>query len=327
MISSAPIKERAESRVSDQLQGTSARAPSVYPPRLRVALVCNPKAGSYSPAKLERLQRAFEGRQYLVHRYDGMSFKIDRLTSPIDLICIAGGDGTVRTTIGNNQSSEHPPPYCVFPMGTINLVAREAGYRPDIAKFCADSVVRTGDRTHVAGRVGNEVFLCCASIGPDSHAVARLSPRLKDRLGRFAYVVAMLKLGWSWPRPSLNLEIDGARHSAEAVFVLKGRYYAGPWVLDNQASLTKDCFRVLLLPQARRRDFLRLALFAIFGSIFADPRWTRLDASVVDISSPVDLPIQADGDIVAMTPARITLDPRPLTFLCGFRSQGVHRGR
>ena len=282
---------------------------------MRVALVCNPRAGSYSLGKLERLHQSFENARYLVHRYDSQSFKLDHLASPVDLVCIAGGDGTVRTTIGNNQNANHPAPYCIFPMGTINLVAREAGYRVARETGFPGLLVRSGDRTHIAGRVGDQVFLCCASIGPDSHAIAHLSARLKDRFGRLAYVVALFKFGWTWPRTPLSLTIDGVVHAAEAAFILKGRYYAGPWVLDDQAGLTRDGFRVLLLPRARRRDFLRLALFGVFGAIFADRRWMRLDARIVDVSSAAAVPIQADGDIVAMTPARITVDPRPLTFL------------
>lgn len=304
--------------MSARSQNTSATPRSVSAPSLRVALVFNSRAGSYSSAKLERLHQSFKSEQYLVSRYDSQSFKLDHLASPVDLICIAGGDGTIRMTIGNNRNADCRVPYYIFPMGTINLVAREAGYRLNLEKAFPDFLARSGDRAHIAGRVGDEVFLCCASIGPDSHAVAHLSPRLKNRIGRLAYVAAALKIGWNWPRTPLSLTIDGAAYSAEAAFILKGRYYAGPWVLDDQANLTRDRFRVLLLSRARRRDFFRLALFAIFGSPFADPRWTRLDAQTVDVSSPAAVPIQADGDIVAMTPARITVDPHPLTFLGGF---------
>lgn len=293
---------------------------------MHVALVCNPRAGNYSLARLDQLQHAFERHRHLVTRHDSQSFRLDQLAAPVDLICIAGGDGTVRTTIANNADANADPnaaaaappvPYCIFPMGTVNLVAREAGYRADAENFPPDILAGRRLRRHVAGRVDDEIFLCCASVGPDSHAVARLSPRLKERLGRFAYAVALMKLGSAWPRPKLQLDIDGTPHSAEALFILKGRYYAGPWALDRAADLASDRFRLLLLPQARRRDLMRLLLFAMFGASFADPRWVRRDARVVDILGPAGLPVQADGDIVALTPARICIDPEPMTFVYG----------
>lgn len=293
---------------------------------LNVALVSNQTAGRCSPERIRRLRRAFETAECRVHAYDSRAFSLERLPPHVDLVCIAGGDGTVRMTIGSSRDRTHPVPYCVFPLGTINLLAREAGYRADFKGFSPAMIARSDERTHFAGRIGEESFLCCASIGPDSHAVAQVCPRLKARIGRLAYVAAMAKLLWAWPRQRLQLEIDGAQHAAEAVFILKGRYYAGPWQLDEKARLTRDRFRVLLLPRARRLDVARLVLATIFGRRFADPQWVRLDARVVDVAGADAVPIQADGDIIATTPARIEMDPRPMIFRCGSGAAATSQG-
>jgi len=68
------------------------------------------------------------------------------------------------------------------------------------------------------------------------------------------------------------------------------------------------------MPTARRRDFARFAL-SMICPILADPHWRRLDARTVEIAGPAAMPVQADGDFVAMTPVRITVDPNPLTFM------------
>ncbi|HZV58554.1 MAG TPA: diacylglycerol kinase family protein [Sphingobium sp.] len=286
---------------------------SVAAPRA-VALVSNPTSGGYSRAKLEQLCASFAAQQCRVHHYDSLSFKDERLDPDVDLICVFGGDGTLRTAIDNRPPEAGDVPYCVFPAGTINLVAREAGYHARLPDFVADIRARQ-PRRHIAGRIDQHVFLCCASVGPDSHAVARVSLRLKKVIGRLAYPVALVGLLFAWPRHRLTVEIDGAVHAAEGVFILKGRHYAGQWMLDGQADLTRDRFRVLLMPRARRRDFLRLVLSMLFGRAFADPRWRRLDARAVDIRSAAPLPVQADGDIVASTPIRIAVDPDALSFL------------
>jgi len=280
-----------------------------------VALVSNPTSGGFSRTKLERLCASFKARQCRVHHYDSLAFKHDQLDPEVDLICVFGGDGTLRTAIGNRPNGADDVPYCVFPAGTINLVAREAGYRSSLRGFVADIGARRQLRRHIAGRIDQHVFLCCASVGPDSHAVAQVSPRLKKVIGRLAYPVAFARLLVSWPRHRLTVAVDGAVHAAEGVFILKGRHYAGQWTIDGQADLTRDRFRVLLMPRARRRDFLRLVLSTLLGGFFADPCWTRLDARVVDIHAASPLPVQADGDVVATTPIRIAVDPNPLPFL------------
>ncbi len=301
--------------------GGALRAPAFdRSGRLQIALVANRTAGSFSRGGFEKLCHALQDDGCSLQRYDSAAFRPDQLAGEVDLICIAGGDGTIRTTIGNDRGDQHRTPYCVFPMGTINLVARETGCRPSHRRFSPDLLSRAPQRTVFAGRAGNEAFLCCASVSPDSHAVATISPTLKKKIGRFAYVVATLKLLRDWPRHQLDVRIDGASHRAEAVYVLKGRYYAGPWMLDEKASLSSDRFRVLLMPKARRRDFARLSLYALFGQPFADPSWVRADARTVEIDSAGPAPVQADGDFVATTPAQLSIDPRPLTFLCGFNS-------
>jgi diacylglycerol kinase family enzyme len=109
--------------------------------------------------------------------------------------------------------------------------------------------------------------------------------------------------------------IDGATHTAEALFVLKGRFYAGPWTLDPQADLCERAFRVLLLPQARRRDIARLALAAMVHPRFADPAWQRCVAQTITVEGQAGVPIQADGDILGQTPARFSLATAPIAFL------------
>ena len=64
-------------------------------------------------------------------------------------------------------------------------------------------------------------------------------------------------------RGGIQTRRHGVAIAGEAMFVCKGRYYAGPWVIDEEARLESDHFRVLILPRAGRRDMIRLALAAI----------------------------------------------------------------
>jgi len=308
----------------------------------RVALVYNPQSGHFSPPVLAELTAAFEASGRQVICYDSLSFcAIDE--GPFDIICMLGGDGTARTVISANWPVGSWPAqnraaqnrtahnraganwadwpeagaarFCTYPAGTINLVAREAGYPQQVAAFVRRCLSQAEERRHFVGRLGDQLFQCCASVGPDAVAVARVSARVKRRFGRLAYGVAVAGMLRHWHRHRLDVTVDGHSFAAEAVFVCKGRYYAGAWMLDSAADLAEDSFRVLALPRARRRDLARLALAVVVHKGFADKRWLRMSARAVRIGGTLGLPVQADGDVVAATPVDMAINPVPLPFL------------
>lgn len=281
---------------------------------LTIALLYNPAAGSYSAGRLSQLHQALERHGHHVQRFDSRSFAPDGKAA-FDVVCIYGGDGTSRLVVEAGVKADIDALYCCFPAGTINLIAREAGYPGDVERFARMLGDRTQHRQHHFGMIGDKAVLCCASIGPDSHVVARVDPGLKKRVGRLAYAVAALRMLIHWPRTALDVTVDGEHHAAEAAFLLKGRAYAGPWSLDTAADLRSDRFRVLLMPRARRVDALRLALFAAFGRRFADRRWLRLSARSIAISAESPVPVQVDGDIVASTPVSVEIARGRLRFL------------
>ncbi|MDE2410309.1 MAG: hypothetical protein KGM18_00895 [Sphingomonadales bacterium] len=279
----------------------------------RVVLVCNPQAGRYSPARLAALRGALEQAGHEVAVADSLEYRAGAGGEARELACLVGGDGTARTVVALSRDHAHRADFCLYPAGTVNLIAREAGYGAGAGGLLARMAARAA-RRHFYGEIDGEPFLCCASVGIDSLVVARVSTRAKRRIGRLAYALALGALLPRWPRPALAVTVDGARHHAEAAFVCKGRFYAGPWVLDPAADLTTPEFRVLLLPRARRRDIARLFASAVLGGRLADPDWVRLSARTIAIAADAPLPVQADGDVVAATPVSIRIAPEPLRF-------------
>jgi len=284
------------------------------PSPLSIVLAYNPASGRFRPGALARLRDALVLAGHRVRCENSRSLRLD-VGERVDLVCAYGGDGTVRTVVGENGDGASQAKFCVFPAGTINLIAREAGYPASPSDFARMIAQREAARPHRYGHIGREAFLCCASVGPDAAVVARVSERLKARIGRLAYGVAALAQWRHWPRQMFAFTVDGQSYTGEAMFICKGRYYAGPWVIDEAARLESDAFRVLIMPRARRRDFLQLALSAIIHPALGSATWQRLSAHTITVDSERPAPIQADGDIVAQTPATISLSPSYLNFL------------
>jgi diacylglycerol kinase family enzyme len=203
----------------------------------------------------------------------------------------------------------------IYPTGTVNLLAREYGYRRDAISFAGRILHSAAPRLQRVARIGETMMFTCASVGPDADAVAGVSPRLKQAIGRAAYGVAFLKTLARWPRRHLALEVDGGNAVAcEAVYIAKGRYYAGPWSFAPGAAADDPFLHVVALKRARRRDFLRF-LWALLrhANLARDPNLIRFTCAALSIEGE-HAPLQADGDIVTHLPAEIAIDPTAQPF-------------
>ncbi len=280
-----------------------------------VTIAYNAKSGRHSQARLDGLRNKFEEAGYDCELADSYSADLIPLAAKSAQLCVVGGDGTLRDVIARFDGCSDMPPVSIFPAGTINLVAREAAYSSNIGKFVQRVTSGIASRRYYLGTINQQPMLVCASVGPDSLAVASVSEVLKRRIGRFAYVAALAKIMLNWPRHSISVLADGQIYSCEAAFVLKGRYFAGPWKLSRDADLAKPVFQLLLLQRARRRDYARLMLSAIAMPAAASKKWLRIQAYSVEIIGSEALPVQVDGDIVAKLPIKVVFNKKPINFM------------
>ena len=279
-----------------------------------IQLFVNAKAGSSSRHRVAALQRELEraGARVIRTSADGDALAVADETTHVVAV---GGDGTLRHVTAALWDSGKPRTMSIFPTGTVNLLAREYAYRRDPISFARRILRDAAPRLQRIARIGETMIFTCASVGPDAEAVAGVSPRLKRAIGRAAYAVAFIGTLIRWPRRQLSLEIDGRTIVCEAVYIAKGRYYAGPWSFAPGASADDPCLHVVALKRARRRDFLRF-LWALlhYDDLTRDPNLIHFrPCDSLQIEGD-DAPLQADGDIVAHLPARITIDPTPQPF-------------
>ena len=240
---------------------------------MKVQLIYNPASGTHSDLRLGVLTLAFEacGAEVAVSQtnIDGsVAFERDS-----DLICVSGGDGALRLVAAAAVEAGIDIPFCTFPSGTVNLIAKEIGY-PAVPDKFASQVMKgliQGDEARLRAPVvtcNGSAFVACLSAGPDGLAVAEHSPGLKKRIGGAAYAVAALKLLWQWPRFHFELSAgeDGPEAlSCQAFYIAKGYHFAGDWTLAREASLESDQFHLVALRTAGRRDYLRFIMRIALG--------------------------------------------------------------
>jgi diacylglycerol kinase (ATP) len=280
---------------------------------LRIALAYNPAMAPRRLARVAALAAALEAAGHRVAHHESAAFDCARDAPDAELLCIAGGDGTVRMVVANHSDPAALPPLAVFPVGTINLIARELEYPLSPAAF-----VRRVEQDRLLhsplARMNGVPFVACLSIGIDAMVVASVSDSLKARIGRFAYAEALSRLLLRWPLHRMTVRTETETFEAGALFVLRSRFYAGPWTLHREAHLGHESLRVLVLPQARRRDIAALARRALRGMHVPHPSWRYLETEWLEVVSDEPVPVQADGDPVGVLPARVEMSSEMLRF-------------
>jgi diacylglycerol kinase family enzyme len=279
-----------------------------------VQLFSNRRSGRHRTRRIGALARAFEQRGATVHHAEcGQS--PPPIHPDATHVCVAAGDGTVRHVAGMVARAGHPVALSIYPAGTINLLAREAGYPTDPGDFARLVLASKPRRRHYPVAIGEGYFFACAGVGPDSFAVARVSSRLKRIIGRLAYGAAFLGLLLNWPRHRITLASDQGKIACEAFYVAKGRYYAGRWSFAPDARLDEPLLHVVALRRALRRDYARFVWTLLRGGdIAALPNLAILTCTSLRATSASSLSIQADGDIVGELPATMTVSEVPLVF-------------
>src|SRR5690606_34284612 len=278
-----------------------------------VQLFSNPAAGSYSRRRLRALIRACEAAGARVLPCESRAGE-PVIAEEATHVCVAAGDGTVRHVAAAVARDGRPLSLSIYPAGTVNLLALEAGYPRQAARFVRLVLGAAPRRKHFPVSIGDGYFFACAGVGPDSHAVARVSVALKRRIGRLAYAVSFARLLWSWPRSRIRLETDAGALDCEAFYVAKGRYYAGRWSFAPAACVGEPSLHVVALTTARRRDYLRFLWRLLRGARPDRGPIRSFVCTTLAARAAEALPLQADGDIVGALPVTMTVGAAPLSF-------------
>jgi diacylglycerol kinase family enzyme len=237
-----------------------------------------------------------------------------------------GGDGTVRSVASRLAGSGVP--LGLLPTGTGNLLARNLGI-PVNDLDAALTVALTGsDRKVDVGRATfalpeqdvpprREAFLVMAGLGFDAEVMASVAPRLKKRVGWWAYVVAGARL-LRGPQTKITIELDG-----EPVLHRRVRSV----IVGNCGELTAG---VRLLPDARPDDgwldvvtvaprgvvgWAAVSAAILSGSRRGHPLVERFRCRQVDIRAEKPLPAQVDGDPYG-TAQTMSVALEPLGLVC-----------
>ena len=230
-----------------------------------------------------------------------------------DVVFTLGGDGTAMEVAGALAGTGIP--IGVLPGGTGNLLARALGIPRDVKR--AIRALMAGDTRRIdLGVVQGHRFAVAAGVGIDAAMVAETPPWMKRRLGVFAYTIIATRAEFRAVVLRrffvVRVEVDGEiieRRAAAVLFanfgaILEDRISFGPDILVDDGMLDCCIFSpsnlwdaTRIMWRVTRRDFRPdSAIFYRKGARF-------------HIETDPILPMQADGELLGVTPSDVSVEP------------------
>lgn len=259
-----------------------------------------------------------------------------------DLVCVAGGDGTVNEAAEGIAGTGVP--LLVLPAGTANVLSCEIGTGNNALRAAslfdqlqpvefAPGVLRNAE--------GERLFLCMAGAGLDARIVRLVSPEWKRRLGKLSYWQGGLaQLGRRLE--VFEAEVDGQSHACSFALAARVRNYGGDLQIARHANLLEDRLAVVLFEGASSLRYVKYFAGVLLGRLDGMKGVHVLGAQqlkVRPLGDPV-IDVQVDGEHAGLAPAELGLSGKrivlmaPARFAAGMRARiksavcaagGVHK--
>ncbi len=236
----------------------------------------------------------------------------------VDLILVAGGDGTIHEVV-NGIAGSHVT-LAALPAGTANVLCMElglGGHMERVAERIATLVpVRVAAGLLESGANSRRHFLLMAGIGLDASVVHRVNPALKEKAGKFAYWVA----GFGMVRGMLaEFDVVADGRSARCGFALASRVrnYGGYLSIARHISLCSDDLEFVLFKGRLPLRYVPYLAGVLLRCADRLPGVTVLRGRslILEAAGAEPVYVQLDGELAGTLPARISIVEDAITIL------------
>jgi len=292
-------------RQNDENRGLKCTKQKLPPPPFSTAAFLHRtwlvSRGSGRAAKLERRIGAEFPADRLVSTQDQGDIVHWRQCLPSDgLVIIAGGDGAWREALQSAPEGVTPG---LLPCGSLSQAGIELGTDNHIEGWLnwRRTDIQLGQ---IQGHVDKPAaFFLMAGVGVEADAVARVQPRLKRLIGKWAYLLALVDRLLRPVRKTIMVGIDGHHYRTSQVLVQNGAHYGGRYRVAPTDVFTPG-YRVLIWKYPGRCMWCLTMMCLMFGIPSA---WLayNVQAMHIRIRDAGRRRSQLDGDVGPALPLRI----------------------
>lgn len=279
-----------------------------------IAVIKNPGAGGVENDTSGDLKKGFADAGVafkLIENEDPVAASREAIDSGYSHLCACGGDGTVAGVVNAIMRSEKRDlRLSIIPLGTGNIIATALELPSDLTEAAA---LIAADKTREidVGKIGNEYFVLGLGIGATERFVTQTSDEAKSKLGRIAYLLALVR-HTSSPTHSLRMTSDGKKQTSmrfEAITL------ANFWGTEKREMLEDTApddgvMECVVNEKLTKWATVRLAWRGLRGDLANDEDVTVFRGKRFTIETEPALPVQLDGNVTGI---RTPIDVEVLT--------------
>lgn len=283
-------------------------------------LVLNPVSGSADHAEQVRNLATDHGFDVRETSESGDAIDFGREAVDVDLVAVAGGDGTVHEVVQGlyKAGALGSTVVGIVPAGTGNNFASNIGIESIEHGF---EVLETGNMRKIdLGITNGRPFVNSIIGGLTADASLETSSGMKDSLGVLAYIVNTIQMVTEFEGLGLTIKTVAGNESwyGEAAFVLVGNGRRFPVEGQTQANMEDGQFEITIIEDRPTGKLISEATIRrLLGT--DTENITRLKTSALSVSIREDVPntFSLDGEMLSACELDIKTEPKALSIRVG----------
>jgi diacylglycerol kinase (ATP) len=282
----------------------------------RALLIVNPNSRRGSEADLHAVVELLEDSGYEVTTRESTSAdecarELERRCDDLDLVIVAGGDGTISSAAASLY--RHNKPLAILPLGTANDLARSLSI-PDDLETAGRLVVDNQLRRIDLGVVNGHYFFNAVNIGLGTQITHKLSKGIKKVWGIFSYFRAFWSALSQQHAFKVTITVDGHVYRQRSIHLTvgNGRYYGGGNIVDQSAEIDSGDLCLYSIKPQPTWKLISLAPLLRLGRQRLAKQAFSICGKHIEVSTSTPLEVHADGELVTHTPAKLEIIPQAL---------------
>jgi YegS/Rv2252/BmrU family lipid kinase len=244
-----------------------------------------------------------------------------------DIILAAGGDGTLNQVINGvlKNTSNRLPLIGIIPLGTGNDFARLCGATANpeyLLKLLNSGASRKIDIGVIhcqsdTGNITTRYFINACSMGMGPEVVKRLAGKSRWWGPEITYLKSILTVFFTHHGQEISCTASAWKWfgKARVLAIANGRSFGNQMYIAPDAAPDDGVLNLFIAGDVSLLKFLYCLLLVKAKKKVDDPKILYHTASHIELSSKKLCLLEAEGEMVGLLPATITVLPKKISFL------------